>query len=325
MGIASAGELMEWILTAIIAPLLIAGVVAVFRLRGMAWVVGRPLRRPGAANGGRLFQSLTIFNGGGLTEEDVCLRFPDRLNVELAASTEGVASQDGSLVLIPSIASGDQCQLVILADEEITGATSVTLRSKGVKSGSYAKSEKEVTTAAALGGWLIAIIILLSGGAWIIRDVFFGEQPQAEQLAKSVPQRSAQSEATAKSWAQWESVGDFAKSELAKFYPSPSFPVVVGEFSRKGDVATLQVMFNNVATFPVNFSASLSSSVTSEDPEPWKRRESVRNLVVAPASQQQVLLTIYYPRSTKSGYVVLDGFIRYGEELHQFSKNVKVD
>lgn len=310
---------MELLLKGVIAPLLIAGIIAVFRLRGMVWLVGPPLLRKGRADGKRLLQSLTIWNGGGQSEENIVIRLPQRLKARLIASNDALAVQDGDLINIAALPSSDRCEMLLAVAEEITGATQVSVRSKAVKKADYARSEKDVVTASGLGWWLSFLLIAVSVLAFLAIDYFFSSDTKNKQgFVQNIENK------TKNSWPNWESVGDFAEGDLAKYYPPPSFPVIAGEGFRKGDVVTIPFAVNNVTEQPINFRIALSSSESSDDPRPWERKRIIDDLVVGPASQRNVNLTVFFPRKIAKGYVVVDVTIKYADNIHFARRNFVV-
>ncbi len=307
---------MELLLKGVIAPLLIAGIVAVFRLRGMVWLVGPILVRKRKVEKRRLLQSFIVWNGGGQSEENISIRIPQKLRARLIASNDGLATQDGDVINIAALPSGDRCEMLLALDEEITGATQVSVRSKAVKKAAYAKAEKDVVTASGLGWFLSFLLIVVSIAAFIAIDSFFSSE-SGERGATSEEKGSE----TKSAWPNWESVGDFPKGDLAKYYPSPSFPVVAGAVSRKGDVVMIPFTINNVSERSVTFRVSLSSSESSEDPRPWERKDLVNDLVVGPASQKSIILSTFFPKKVAEGYVVAEVTMSYADNTH-FARRV---
>lgn len=303
---------MELVLKLIIAPLLIAGVVAIFRLRGMVWLVGPAIVSAKKEKEKRIFQRLMVWNGGGHAEENIVIRIPERLGARLLGSSDGLATQQQDVISIASLPSGDKCEMLLSLTDEITKATSISIKSKAVKSANFARSESEVSTANGLGWFAIFILVVASVVGYFAIDNFFGENSdsnKSEEIAR---------------WPEWNSVGDFAKSDIAKFYPSPSFPVVTGKWSRKGDVATVPVVLNNVTDQVINFRVSLSSSDSEGDPRPWDRRNLINDLVIGPGTQKKVDMNVFIPRKIESGFVVVDVTIKYGEHIHFAQKNVEI-
>lgn len=307
---------MELLLKVILAPLLIAGIVAVFKLRAMVWLAGPPLIRNGKKVGNRTFQKIIVWNNGGQAEESISIRFPDRLKARLLASSEGLAVQEDKVISIASLPAGDRCEMLLVLSEELSATTSISVRSKALKKAEYAKAEKDVSTATGLGWMLSILLILVSFGIYAAVDFFF--EDKKEGLV-------ANAQIKAQSWPDWESVGDFDESELAKSYPPPSFPVVVGKGYRKGDLVFIPFTINNVSERVISFRISLSSSESAGDSRPWERKSSIDSVVLGPASQKNVELNIFFPKKIERGYVVVDVTMRYGDEIHLARRNLFVE
>lgn len=284
-------NLLPQILTSVAGTLLVAGVYWVIKSRWL-YVVAPKLYMNTPLSNGQIV-SLSIYNAGLLSEEDVSLTMRPACRFEVVATSKSTVTIQGKTILIPKLARLETITVLILVEgkafehEDIESIESKATHGKIVAS-------KDKATSAWQNSVALPIILLLLGlpfsfgtviGADMKQSIFGYVADKYEVIGPS--KQLAGFKQTVRE--------DFAFGTLKGALDKSRVSITTKEVVRRGDVLTLMINVKNNSGAALMAEGS-AKGTAGEGPLSY-RDSRVDDFALADGENKTIKLMVYLPES----------------------------
>ena len=299
----------------ILAGLLVAGMVAFFRMRRLYLFIPRLFSYSNLSDQGAMIE-LNLVNKGFMSEEQIQVALKPTRQYRLVASTVDSVVLDTGIIKVPRLGSGQEVSIIFLVDGgEFTADEIVSATSREAKAQILKNHPSQASAAQNLIWSLFVLLFVVAPSVWIgsvITD-YDGRNIYTILEDQLSPGLDAKRDFLKK--ANWENFDKFFSSGMYRYYTDQTFPVEGVTVSRNGDTADIQVRLHNATPKRLEFSVRAFSS---HNDDRGRLVDSYWNGVLFPNEKKDVKIQAYVPTEQKKQAVVLKITLQ-GEKLLIFS------
>ena len=282
------------ILTTVVGALCVAAVLALIKSRWL-YVIAPKLYLNTPISDGQIV-SLTIFNAGLTSEEDVAISFRPACKFELIATSKSTLIIKGKTISVPKLSRLESITVLLLIEGKAFDPVDIeSVESKATKGKVVEKKEKATAAWESIVVLPIVLLVLLlpfAFGTVIGADMkvsAFQYVTDKFELVGDSKQLAGFKVVLREKYAQGKLEGALKKSLI---------DIDVKEVIRRGDVLTLIVDLTNNTDAPLIAEGNLASSAGDRGSVSfWDSRTAA--LAIAPNEKQSVKIKVFLPESTK--------------------------
>ena len=313
----------------IVAALVVAGIVALFKRRRIFLVSPRLLGHSALSATGHVLE-VTLLNRGLTSEEDISVCLNPRCSYDLLAASTHEASLSGGTLTVPRLVPEDEFTVILQAegpndpDQRIVQATSKAAKVLVVdRYEEIGPSTRDLGTVSAVG--VLVLAVLFFGGRELVstftesQKLVAQEHPivaQEHPIGTPTPDPAIEARISSYRALGWTVDKDWIASRLSTQYKGGELPVRVLACSRHGNYIRVPIRFSNQLDEAMRVSANLLSPA-GEGPK-WTGKDHIFSLAIFPGKAREKILEAYLPRSSTEKRIILEVTLFVGEDLFNF-------
>lgn len=311
--------MIEKILLGLVVTIFGSIVLYTFRVRQLYVVIPRLFSVSALTSKGKIVE-VRVFNKSRATEEDVIVSLsPDR-TYEIVASTDSSPILDSNSIRIPRIPPGDDYSVLMLVEGGVFTKNEISTISSKATKGKLIEGVENVPPNT--GSFVLGIVAFL----FVLATPLAGVELY-NQWKGSVKERERVEKIESLSFLSdigWESLDEYALSNLSKSYSQGEFPLFQKKMERDGDVVIVTFAIVNKTAAPLEVIAVVDSSYYEQDPRPWENSIS-ESETVNPGGSSDLSLRVFWPKDTRGEFLVKFHLYSRAEFFIEISKSVQVD
>jgi hypothetical protein len=302
---------------ALIAGLVVAGLVALLNKRRLYVVIPRLFPHQELSSEGQLVEA-TVLNRGLYMEEDVRIELSPSCTYELIASTGGDITLGGRRITISRLPGNREETVVFLAEGSSFTKEDVANVSSRKAKGTTVDSLDVIPPATKQLGVLAAFT------AGLFAFLFFG-LPWAETAVKT--RKLFQGDRDYRAYVQaegWQTDEEFFSSGMARYYKDEAFPIRIEPATRTGsDAISITIVVENRTEDPFEASGEVHSPAGTGELGYWDTR--FLDLFVMPGKSMPRTMSAYLPESDEVQEVFLEIRLEYQDSYITLERCLKFE
>jgi len=285
---------MQTLLISVIAALIVAVIVALFRIRQLYLVVPKLFAYSSLSTRGNTAE-LAIINRGWLSEEDISIELDKDLNYEIIATTRPNITIENSVINVPRIPPRDDASLVLIVEGGKFDKSRIAIVSSRNARGKIIDKLEQVPPNIGVAVSIIFLILTVPVGVYYGLDKFVTPLLSNAHSSDTNKQKNIQG---------WTNLNQYTASNLYKIYGDTYFPVTVKKINRQGDYINLDLTLDNKTDNFMTVTATFNTPAQDEDPN--HVNNMLYEVLVEPHTSVGRKLQGYAPKSSKDNIAVLE-------------------
>lgn len=300
---------MQWtpvsFLLALIAGLLVAGLVAWVRQARLEVLVPRLFPHSFLSDRGHLAE-LTVFNRGFKTEETIELSLTPSLTYEIVGASTQDITLSKNKVSIQRIGPGDEVSMLLLVEGGGFSTNDITNCLSKESKGRIVTKLADVTPTGPQRVALVVSLVIVLVGSYFAFDVL--TSPASRESLAGVATTSRRPNVDVKGWTI-DAI--YANEPLFKNLSDGDIQISIGRLDRKGDIATVPIIFINKTSKIVMFSIDMKTSASRGKIPSYD--QSIHDMWLSPGRMSEKSIKVIVPAKTtdpSEKIIVIGGFLK---------------
>ncbi|UQI31203.1 hypothetical protein M3M50_00880 [Pseudomonas bijieensis] len=243
-------------ITSVAGALIVAAILSALKSRWL-YVIAPKLYLNTPLSSGQVI-SLSIYNAGLMSEEDIAVTFRPATSIELIATSKSTLIMNGRTIVIPKLSRLESVEVTLLVEGKAFESSDIeTVESKATSGKVVASKEKASSFWQAM---IITPLIILFFSIPFLIGTFVGAEMKQSIFAYVVDKLDAFQETKQLAGYQVSTIEKYGFGKFDGVVTSGNIKIEVVEVVRRGDVLLISTKLSNNTKSPIFAEASLKSS-----------------------------------------------------------------